>query len=190
MFVGVVATVLQPEGWSPWAAYLVAGLLLAGLALVGMLAWGGSLRAQVRRRTRDLEIAAAHQTFQAHLLSQVSDAIVVTDADGRVTTWNAGAEALFGRGAEDALGRALDEVIAQPPFAKREGDHRQAITLGIEWKGDVEVVRPSGETAFIEVALRPVTDDRGVLQGHLLLGHAYLHGARSGASAGREDNHR
>ena len=172
MPVGVVAMSHQPAGWEQWGAWVIAGLLVAGgLGLIVMAAWSRSLRAEVQRRTRDLQIAADRQAFDAHLLSQVTDAIVVTDPHGRVTSWNPGAEALFGKPAAAAVGRALGDVIAQRPAANRESDLRQTITSGGEWKGDAEIVRPTGEVVFIEATLRAVTDHTGVRRGRLLIGH-------------------
>ncbi len=46
-----------------------------------------------------------------------------------------------------------------------------AITGRGEWKGDAEIIRPNGETMFIEATLRLVTDAHGVPHGHLLVGH-------------------
>jgi PAS domain S-box-containing protein len=49
----------------------------------------------------------------ATLVRTTGDAIVVTDADGRITLWNRGAEVLFGRSAHDALGASLDLIIPE-----------------------------------------------------------------------------
>ena len=171
MFGGVVATTLRPGGWEPWSEYLLAGLIAAALVLASLLARSRSLRAQVQRRTRDLELAAERQAFQAHLLSQVTDAIVVSDSGGLITTWNPGAEALFGQPADAALGRPLQEVIMQRTAANRGSDLRRTITAGGEWRGDAEIIRPSGESVFIEATLRALHDENGVTRGHLLIGH-------------------
>ena len=39
------------------------------------------------------------------------DAIVARDRDGLITTWNPGAEVMFGLRAEQAIGRRYDELI-------------------------------------------------------------------------------
>ena len=185
MLVGVVAMFNPPVTWDGWTAWVLAGLLVAGgLGLAAMAAWGRSLRAQVHCRTKDLELAADRQAFDAHLLSQVTDAIVVTDSEGRVTTWNGGAETLFGRPARTAIGQMLGEVIAQRRSANRAGDLRTSITSGGEWKGDAEIIRPSGEVAFIEATLRTVTDQAGTRRGHLLIGHDVDARRRSELEAG------
>jgi hypothetical protein len=71
-FVGVVATALQPSGWAPWGEILLAGALFAALGLAGVLGWSRSLRAQLRRRTRDLEIAERDTIVRARQQAAVA----------------------------------------------------------------------------------------------------------------------
>lgn len=52
----------------------------------------------------------------AELAETSSDAIVATDAEGIITTWNASAERIFGWRADEALGRDLD-LIVPPRFS-------------------------------------------------------------------------
>lgn len=64
--------------------------------------------------------------YQATLLNNVRDAIVVWDLTGRITYWNPSAQALFGCPAEERLGRPVASVylsIFNPPVAlPKEGD--------------------------------------------------------------------
>ena len=48
----------------------------------------------------------------------VERALVFADPSGVVRIWNAGAEALFGHGAADAIGQTLD-VIVPPDYRER-----------------------------------------------------------------------
>src|ERR1044071_1371721 len=43
----------------------------------------------------------------ATIVEQSSEAIWTTDLDGKITSWNAGAAAMFGYGSGEAVGRAL-----------------------------------------------------------------------------------
>jgi PAS domain-containing protein len=42
------------------------------------------------------------------ILGSASDAIIATDADGRITFWNPGATRIFGFISEEAIGSSLD----------------------------------------------------------------------------------
>lgn len=64
--------------------------------------------------------------YQATLLNNVRDAIVVWDLAGRITYWNPAAEALFGCDAEERLGRPVANVylsVFKPPVSiPKEGE--------------------------------------------------------------------
>ncbi|MGN6702228.1 MAG: sensor domain-containing protein, partial [Burkholderiaceae bacterium] len=88
------------------------------------------------------------------------DAIVITDADGRIRFWNRGAEALFGHPAADALGRIGNELLqAQYPLDPcallRELRRRG------EWEGEVAFTLRDGarRTLPARLELDPGTKD-------------------------------
>src|SRR4051794_41843710 len=54
--------------------------------------------------------ADVREQYQARLLDVVDDGVVGTDADFRITQWNAGAERLYGYCAAEVLGRPANEV--------------------------------------------------------------------------------
>ena len=47
------------------------------------------------------------------ILGTASDAIIATDADGRITFWNPGATRIFGFTSEEAVGSSLDLIIPE-----------------------------------------------------------------------------
>lgn len=47
------------------------------------------------------------------LLRSLADAVIVADADGMITEWNTGAEALFGWPSSEAIGASLDLIIPE-----------------------------------------------------------------------------
>jgi PAS domain S-box-containing protein len=144
---------------------------IGGLALCGMMFWSRSLRREVQRRTVELHRSAERQKVQAHVLSQVTDAIVVADVNGLVTTWNAGAETIFGRPAADAVGHAIATLISNRMATRRDGDLHSALATGSHWRGDAEIVRPAGDTVFVEATLRSLTDEHGQPSGTLIVAH-------------------
>src|ERR1043165_4806911 len=47
------------------------------------------------------------------LVAQLPDGIIVSDREGRITVWNAGAERIFGHRAAEVMGRSLDVIIPE-----------------------------------------------------------------------------
>jgi PAS domain S-box-containing protein len=95
--------------------------------------------------------------LQAALLDEVDVAVVVTDSDGRVRTWNAGAERLFGWPAEEAIGRRTRDFLAVNGASKL----RQARSSeGGRWDGETTYSRKDGSSfpGYIRTRLVPSLD--------------------------------
>ena len=153
------------------AAAATAGVALAVLLLAGGAIWMRRLAVRLRATTRELYELDERHRFQAHVLAQVTDAIVVTDRDGRIRTWNSGAEALFARSGGEAIGQPVADMITHRLVATRQGDLGAAMRGGGLWIGDAEVIRPHHGNVFVEASVRGIVDDAGAVQGHLIVAH-------------------
>ena len=54
-----------------------------------------------------------HEWLATQIVDQAPDAIVFADRDGVIRLWNAGAEAMFGYGVDEAVGQTLDLIIPE-----------------------------------------------------------------------------
>jgi PAS domain S-box-containing protein len=64
------------------------------------------------RKQGEEELRAAEERFRA-VTGSTRDAIVSADVNGRIIFWNAGAEAIFGLPAAEALGRPLTDLMPE-----------------------------------------------------------------------------
>ncbi len=70
-----------------------------------------------------------HEELCRRIVDGAQDAIIHADRDGIIRLWNAGAEALFGFAAGEALGRSLDLIIPERQRERHwEGYHRVVAT--------------------------------------------------------------
>jgi PAS domain S-box-containing protein len=53
------------------------------------------------------------QIDPAAVVDAIGDALVVSDVEGKVIVWNAGAERLFGWSAQEALGQRMDMIVPE-----------------------------------------------------------------------------
>src|SRR5262249_33433793 len=70
------------------------------------------------------------------VFASAGDAIITADAEDRIDDWNPAAERTFGYSREQAIGRRITEVLAEPEYmaARRkltEGAERQAFEISI-----------------------------------------------------------
>jgi PAS domain S-box-containing protein len=98
-------------------------------------------------------------------------ALITTDAEGRVLTWNKAAERLGGRGAKRAVGkRLLDEVmVVQDLDWGVVASHLQA--RGRYQHAKVRVVRPNGTLAVATLEVVGMRGPDGGTQGGLVMLH-------------------
>lgn len=74
----------------------------------------------------------------AQLVSGAGDAIMVCDASGAITLWNAAAERIFGFTEADALGQSLDMIIPTRQRSRHwEGYHKTMETAVTKYGADV-----------------------------------------------------
>jgi PAS domain S-box-containing protein len=110
--------------------------------------------------------------FQAGVLAQVSDAVLVLDLDQRITYWNRGAERLYGFPADEALGRDLLGLVQYGWL--RTGDEPAAarsLEFTGTWTGENTAFRKDGEKIFVESTVSILRDPRGQPAGLLSLVH-------------------
>ncbi len=72
----------------------------------------GELGPIIERRRAEEALRASEERFRG-VTGAAMDAIVSADADGRLQSWNEGAERMFGWAAEEVLGRPLTVIIPE-----------------------------------------------------------------------------
>ena len=72
------------------------------------------------------------------LVAAVGDAIIASDADGKIVLWNPGAERMFGHSEAEALGRSLDLITPERLRARHwDGYHKSMATGTTRYGNDV-----------------------------------------------------
>lgn len=105
---------------------------------------------------------------QDEILSQITNAVVKTDAEGNVTYWNQSAERISGITASEALGNRLHELIQYewPSESSRKAAHDALATNGT-WKGEIRHQRRDGSPILVEVTVKQLIDAGGAAAGRL-----------------------
>ncbi|MFG2078577.1 SpoIIE family protein phosphatase [Nonomuraea maritima] len=131
-----------------------------GLALAALLAdaWGVTYTKTTKRVWVRMELGEGGEPHEAvpaavpvEPLDGLRVGVIVVSPDGVVESWNSEAEQLLGHPAEQAVGRALKELVAwrgHGPYALSLTD-----TLGLgRWRGEVRMRRPDGRLVPVYVS--------------------------------------
>lgn len=97
------------------------------------------------------------------------DAIIFSDQDGIIRLWNAGAEAIFGYTAEEAVGATLDIIIPDTVRERHWEGYFRVIKTGTTKYGkdtlSVPGIRKDGSRVSLEFSVALIRDEDGALLG-------------------------
>jgi PAS domain S-box-containing protein len=102
---------------------------------------------------------------QAQIINQVHDSVISTDLGGYVTSWNKGAEKLFGYTPREVVGKHISVI-----YSKEEQDFfQEQVIKPLEAKGnhelEVRLRRISGEEFYAHLSVSLLRDDKGSVTG-------------------------
>lgn len=108
--------------------------------------------------------------FATTLLHSMPDAVVYSNAEGRIQYWNAGAERMFGCAASEALGQSLDIIIPASLRDRHWAGYDKTMQTGATRydAGDVLAVpamRKDGTRISVEFTITPFRDESGRMLG-------------------------
>ncbi len=112
------------------------------------------------------DISAAKQTEEAlrreaFIFENLNDAVMITDLDGYIQSWNSAAEKVFGYKREEAIDNFINILFRQPEFAKQFGKIRSKIQRSLLWSGEADIVRKNGNEGIAETSVFPFRDSSG-----------------------------
>jgi PAS domain S-box-containing protein len=99
--------------------------------------------------------------YLASVVAATDDAIICNDRDGRITSWNAGAERMLGYTSAEVIGRDISLLF--PPHGQRE----EAAALVQIWNGegaacsDRVLVRKDGRQIEVSMTMSPIRGPGG-----------------------------
>ncbi len=110
------------------------------------------------------QIAAIHNRFEA-IVETSSDAVIGKTIRGSVTSWNRGAQQMFGYAPAEMIGQPMGRLL--PPD---RADEEPTLLARVQRGERVEAfetvrVRKDGSLVDVSVVLSPILDSRGVIVG-------------------------
>jgi PAS domain S-box-containing protein len=155
-----------PTGDPEWESWMNRGISIGGVWLTAVFVW--RIRVLQQELQQHIAIADSHARESALLASIVEfgdDAIISRNLDGIITSWNTGAERMFGYFAEEVIGKPITILI--PP----ERHHEEDVLLERIRRGDridhYQTIHRGKDGNLIDISLTvsPVRDANGTVVG-------------------------
>jgi PAS domain S-box-containing protein len=105
--------------------------------------------------TRIVDTARGHEAD--------GDAVIATDAQGKIVYWNAGAESLYGWTPADALGRNIVDLTPTRTNTDEAMHIMEQLRRGESWSGDFILRHRDGRPIYAHVTDLPVLDEKTVI---------------------------
>ncbi len=147
---------LAPHDYARLCIFVAISVLTAGLA---------------RKRKQAESHAAQTQRWMASIVESSDDAVLTKDKNGILTSWNPGAERLYGYSPAEAIGSASSMLV--PPG---QPDQTPGF-LDRLWRGEsiphhaAERQRKDGSRILVDLCLSPVRNERGEVIGACSISH-------------------
>ncbi len=114
----------------------------------------------MRRVTRTLRRSYLERAQLAAIVDHSNDAIIGQTQDGWITTWNSGAERIYGWTAEEAAGKSIDILLPADRPSEPSSDLDLARTTHL---------RKDGAPVSVSVTVSPIRDEKGAFVGSSMI---------------------
>ncbi|SFC87593.1 PAS domain S-box-containing protein [Flexibacter flexilis DSM 6793] len=145
---------------------------------IPMEAFGGRLSAQTQLdglifSLRDVTTQKQTQkqlTYTEHIISQIKEAIIGTNARDEITYMNPAAETLYCTTSKEAIGKSLSELLTMHWFDPEQEQkfERDTQSLGY-WQGETIHVGSTGEHIYVDMSHNTVSYTDGSLEKLLVI---------------------
>lgn len=125
------------------------------------LAYGMAALRQRQRR----DAAEEYIHYQASLIENVAEAIIATDFEGMILSWNKGAEVIYGWTAGEVIGQRVSEILKSQMTEAESKLSWDALLLHGQWRGEVLQTTKSGQVLDIRSTVAVLRDSRGNVSG-------------------------
>ena len=103
----------------------------------------------------------------AMIVEQSNESILTRDLDGTITSWNKGAERLFGWSASEAIGRMAPELNGRGIVDAGYEDDLSRLSSAETWAAEATRVVKNGSIRNVSVTRAPLLDDAGNVIGEI-----------------------
>jgi len=162
---------LEDEGWRVckdgsrfWASMAITALHDESGALRG---FSNVTRDLTERRRQEETLRQSEERFRVLVEGLKDCAIFMLDTDGRVTSWNSGAQRMTGYQADEIEGRHFGALYPQAAIDRKLPEQELAMAREHgRFEDEGPRLRKDGTTFWANVVVSPLYNEEGVLMGY------------------------
>jgi PAS domain S-box-containing protein/putative nucleotidyltransferase with HDIG domain len=124
----------------------------------------GIREASVRHEHR---LAEERVKYHARLLKHINDAVIATDPQFRITSWNRAAERIYGWTAAEVMNRNADEILRSGLNKEQQAKAQELLKQMSSYRSERIHARKNGSIVYVEEDTIALTDDRGRITGYV-----------------------
>ena len=109
--------------------------------------------------------------YQSTLLKNVSNAIVATDLELQITSWNKAAELLYGWQESEVLGKMIDKVCKTEFLNDSRENAQSRLQSEGFWGGELRQRKKNGEPIYVVASVSFIKDVSGNIIGGVTVNH-------------------
>ncbi len=107
--------------------------------------------------------------YHANLLSEMSDAVISTDSEFKIKSWNRAAEQIYGWKENEVIGRHVDDVSGIITDTSNGRPLSKLLAQSEDWNGDVLQKTKAGETLSIHSSVRALKNQDNEFTGVIII---------------------
>ncbi len=98
---------------------------------------------------------------EAFIFENLNDAVLITDLDGYIQSWNKAAENIFGYSRDEVTDKFIKILFRESDFEDSFGTIRKKIEKTLNWNGETNIIRKDGKEGIAETSVFPFRDSSG-----------------------------
>ncbi len=98
---------------------------------------------------------------EAFIFENLNDAVLITDLEGYIQSWNKAAEKIFGYKKEEVTDNFIKFLFGQSEFEMYFDKISQKIQQTLYWNGESKIIRKNGNEGMAEISVFPFRDSAG-----------------------------
>jgi PAS domain S-box-containing protein len=131
-----------------------------------LMAFGSQLGAALENAELYAEVNKS-KAYIENLVENAADLIICTDLEDRILTWNLGAQALFGYGKDEIVGKRLSVLLPPERFHELEEMRSKVQISGALRDLEVRSKKKDGSMIDVSLSVSPIRDLEGQIVGFL-----------------------